>query len=125
VVILGDTSESRAILEIGLGADVLVHEATDAVILPDIIDKTGGKYDREGIERLWSEKEAVLVRKGHSSPRMAGAFAKEMKAKKLVLTHFSPRLQYTDYITGAINEAARTFGSQEVEAACDFMRVEI
>ena len=32
-----------------------------------------------------------LLQHGHSTPQMAGRFCKKVKAKKLILTHFSPR----------------------------------
>ncbi len=121
MVILGDTCDSSAIKEIGKGADILIHESTEAVT--EKFDKLGVAYSAEKIEQLWREKEKKLIGKGHSSPRMAGKFAKEIKAKRLLLTHFSPRLNET--IDIVVAEAAKSFENSNVEAGYDFLRVEI
>ncbi|KAL6079318.1 Ribonuclease BN [Balamuthia mandrillaris] len=68
VVLLGDTSDASSVLEAGQGCDLLVHEAT---------------YDASLREKA--------VEGGHSTSQMAGRFAKELAAKKLILTHFSMR----------------------------------
>jgi len=68
LVILGDTCSPWAMKAHAMGADVLVHEAT--------------------VE----EDDNQARRKGHSTPAMAGAFARAVEAKRLVLTHFSARM---------------------------------
>jgi len=83
IVILGDTCNADAMIPLAQGADVVVHEATNAWI-PQLDDKS---------ER---EVEQDAIRHGHSTPRMAGAFAKAVNAKRLVLTHFSPRYRGDD-----------------------------
>jgi ribonuclease Z len=70
VVILGDTCDSSAIAEAARGADLMTHEATFA---NNLVDKA---------------RTAM-----HSTARMAGAFAKQIQARKLVLTHFSSRYE--------------------------------
>lgn len=70
VVLLGDTCDSSAIAKIAKDADLLVHEATFTNALAD---------------------KARLAM--HSTAGMAGAFAKEIKARKLVLSHFSSRYE--------------------------------
>lgn len=70
VVILGDTCDSSAIAEAADGADLLLHEATFANSLAD--------------------KAQYAM---HSTASMAGAFARQIKAKKLVLFHFSSRYE--------------------------------
>jgi len=78
VVICGDTSDASGIAELARDCDVLVHEATNAFLLP--FDK-GTYMDVERFARAH----------GHSTPQMAGHFAQRVGAKRLVMTHFSPR----------------------------------
>jgi ribonuclease Z len=68
IVMLGDTSNSDSLLEDGMGCDVLVHETT---------------YHAELKEKA--------IAGGHSTSQMAGEFAARIKAKKLIITHFSQR----------------------------------
>ena len=58
---------------------MLVHEATNA-FLPGI--------DRDTNLRLVT-RDAILH--GHSTPELAGLFAKKVNAKRLLLNHFSSR----------------------------------
>jgi len=78
VAICGDTSDSSAMAGIAYGADVLVHEATNAFL--NKVDV--GSY---------KQTENDAIRHGHSTPQMAGEFASRIKSKRLVLNHFSPR----------------------------------
>ena len=73
MVILGDTCDSTGILEIARGCEVLSHEATF----------------QKGME----EKARIAT---HSTSEQAGAFAKQCRAKNLVLTHFSGRYEQSD-----------------------------
>ena len=66
--LLGDTCDSIGIARLAKGADVLIHESTFA------------RYKHD---------EAVY--KGHSTSQMAGEFARMIKARNLLLTHFSNR----------------------------------
>ena len=66
--LLGDTCDSIGIARLARGADVLVHESTFAA---------------------YKHQEAVY--KGHSTSVMAGEFARMIKARNLLLTHFSNR----------------------------------
>jgi ribonuclease Z len=66
--LLGDTCDSVGIARLARGADVLVHESTFAA---------------------YKHQEAVY--KGHSTSVMAGEFARVIKARNLLLTHFSNR----------------------------------
>lgn len=68
IVILGDTYDPSALIDHAMDADVLVHEATCA-----------------------DEDIHVALSKGHSTAGMAGEFAKKIRAKHLILNHFSPR----------------------------------
>jgi len=115
VVILGDTCDSRAIADAGLDADVLIHEAT---------------FD--------NAQEDKAVQYGHSSAGMAGSFARRLQAKRLILTHFSSRFEsngsYTSQGAGMddraavqqlVREAQRAFGSANVIAAKDLLRIPV
>jgi ribonuclease Z len=77
IVVLGDTCDSSQIVGSGQGADVVVHECT----LPD-------------------EMVHVASARGHSSPSMAGAFARALSARRLILTHFSAR--FTSSASGEV-----------------------
>ena len=68
IVVLGDTCDSTDIAPLAQDCDVLVHEATHATRL-------------EAQSRLF----------GHSTPRMAGRFARSVGARTLALTHYSAR----------------------------------
>lgn len=110
LVILGDTHDPSALVPLvhadppfadamsaqadpcGTGAAVkvpvslLVHEATDAFI-PPAIDSQG----RTGRNRTKKGVEANIVARGHSTPGMAGAFARSVAAERLVLNHIGAR----------------------------------
>lgn len=77
VVILGDTCHSDNIIPLAQGADVIVHEATNARLKDD--------------PKTYDEVEKTTKDHGHSTPQMAGEFAQRCGAKKLILTHFSQR----------------------------------
>jgi ribonuclease Z len=62
-----------------MDADVVVHEATNSFLAG--IDKD---TDLQAVAR-----DAIVH--GHSTPYMAGQFAKRVKAKRLVMNHFSAR----------------------------------
>ncbi len=68
VVILGDTNDTFELKHLSMDADLVVHEAT--------------------MENSMREK---AIEFGHSTPSMASNFAIEVRAKKLILTHVSPR----------------------------------
>lgn len=125
VVILGDTFDPSRIIKLGEGADILIHEATNAY-LPGIDPTT--KEDET--ERSVEEK---TKSRGHSTPQMAGAVACRIRAKKLILNHFSARYRGDDdineearQIMDAIgNLAKKTYGSDQVICARDWMSFEV
>lgn len=85
LVVLGDTydAESEAMDKVAKGADVCIHEATNA-FLPEL----EGKDAQEGTyEELYKKTRSH----GHSTPQVAGRFAKRIEAKSLFLNHFSAR----------------------------------
>lgn len=83
LVILGDTYDPSPITTLAGDADLLIHEATNAH-LPEIDPNTKSTDTYEAVEERARSR-------GHSTPQMAGAFAKQIGAKKLVLNHFSSR----------------------------------
>lgn len=96
-VILGDTYDPSGIADLAADADVLVHEATNA-FLPGFEDLG---------DKLTDTAETVEQRcrsHGHSTPQMAGVFATRIKAKNLILNHFSARYPGDDDVNP---EAAR------------------
>lgn len=85
VVILGDTCNTDRIIPLARDADVLIHEATNAYF-----PETDKKYS------TYSQLERDAIMHGHSTPQMAGLLAKQINAKRLVLTHFSARYRGDD-----------------------------
>ena len=79
LVVLGDCCDASPCAQLARGADLLIHEATNAY-LPTFGDRGGG-------EKLQRE----TYRRGHSTPQMAGEFARRVGARALLLTHFSQR----------------------------------
>ena len=77
-------------------ADILVHEATNSFL-------TG--VDKDTNVRTVT-RDAVVH--GHSTPHMAGDFARKIGAKRLVLNHFSARYK----------------GDQSVDSMSIMMRIE-
>ncbi|KAG5341934.1 hypothetical protein C0989_006777 [Termitomyces sp. Mn162] len=122
VVILGDTFDPSPIIPLAMDADLLVHEATNAH-LPGVDPATKDTDTYESVE-------ARARSRGHSTPQMAGAFAKRVNAKRLILNHFSARYsgaesqEAVDIMNAIGNLAAKEFG-QEVECARDLMSSEV
>ncbi|CAG8438964.1 8340_t:CDS:2 [Ambispora gerdemannii] len=119
IVILGDTFDPTGIAHLAKGADLLVHESTNALTSLD-----GKSANYEEIEQRSKSH-------GHSTANKAGAFAKRVEAKKLVLTHFSHRYKGGEIeehvqIMEEIRQAAvRTFESDQVVCARDLMSIDI
>ncbi len=68
---------------------LLVHEATDCFLGPDV-----DPHGRTGSLRTRKSKEVVEERtraRGHSTPAMAGAFARRAGVERLVLNHIGAR----------------------------------
>ena len=123
IVILGDTYDPSPIEELAREADLIVHEATNAH-LPGVDSRTKAEDTYESV------KERTKSR-GHSTPQMAGEFAKRIGARNLFLNHFSSRYsggddEESETIMDAIKGlAAVEFGSEDVVCARDLMNVEI
>jgi ribonuclease Z len=122
LVILGDTCDPSPIAALAQGADILIHEATNAH-LPGIDPNT---KDRDTFDTV----QARTKSRGHSTPQMAGAFAKLIGAKKLVLNHFSARYAGDDTeenlqtMEAIANLAAHEFGGPVI-CARDLMSFDI
>jgi ribonuclease BN (tRNA processing enzyme) len=108
LAVLGDTSDSSALVDVATNVDAMVHEAT--------------YLDADTFER------GSPFLKGHSSARMAGAFAKQCNAHHLLLTHFSKRYA-GDHSVGTdaeremqlhVQQAREAIGHKRVYAAQDF-----
>ncbi|CAM9475244.1 unnamed protein product, partial [Laminaria digitata] len=84
VVVLGDTCDASSMVPLAMGADVVVHEATNAWLTPLDQGKTYADVERDAISH------------GHSTPVMAAVFAQKVGAKTLVLNHFSARYRGDD-----------------------------
>jgi len=102
VVYCTDTTYCRSAVELARDADLLIHEATFA-----------------------EADEGLAVRSTHSTAAMAGRVAKEAGARRLVITHLSPR-----YFPGnetapedLLQEARAVF--PETELAHDFLTVDV
>ena len=99
------------------GADVLIHEATNSYL--------------SGIDCGTSLDEVTndCKRHGHSTPYMAGEFAKKIGAKRLILNHFSSRykgdqtLDSISIMTRIERQAIKASGLPEthVAAGWDFL----
>ena len=116
LVVLGDTCDSRQLAGLAANADMIVHEATNAAI------EDGETND--AVAKL-------AVSRGHSTPEMAGAFARACRAKQLVLTHFSSRYKGDESVESVavmdqiVGQAVETFESNSVFAAQDLMEMKL
>ncbi|NUF27056.1 ribonuclease Z [Gilliamella sp. ESL0254] len=94
LAILGDTIPCQASIELANDVDLLVHEATQENALKD-----------KALER------------GHSTTIHAATIAKQANAKRLIMTHISPRYSLNDN-KKLVNEAKSVFVNTEI--ATDF-----
>ncbi len=92
-----DTAWCDAAVELAAGADLVVCEAT-----------------------FLTSEEALAEEYGHLTARQAGRLAAEAGARRLVLSHFSPR--YPD-VAAFAEEAGREFG--DVLLAADLQRIAV
>jgi len=119
LVILGDTCDPSNVIPFAQGADVLIHESTNAYLPRDPSTRPEDSY------------ESVMqkcIEHGHSTAQMAGAFAKRIEAKHLYLNHFSSRYKgvgHEDLMEDIRRLAADAFGSNNVVCATDWMSAEI
>lgn len=83
ITVLGDTCDPSAIAAIAMNSSLLVHEATYADTVP-----LKGSGDRLREEEKIRRKAMEF---GHSTARMAGEFARKIRARRLFMNHFSAR----------------------------------
>ena len=90
IVLLGDTNNPDEIVPLVNSSPghvaLAVHEATDCYI-PSNVDpqqKTGKGRSTESVHD-------VSLQRGHSTPHMAGKFANDIGARRLVLNHIGAR----------------------------------
>jgi ribonuclease Z len=97
--VLQDTADGSSALPYLENCDLLVHECT---------------YENAHIEKA--------LEFGHSTPRIAASLAKQCRAKRLALTHFSPRYEDTEILA---QEARSELSgcSCEVILAADFLEI--
>ncbi|KAF6764877.1 beta-lactamase-like protein [Ephemerocybe angulata] len=132
VVILGDTHDPSEIAPLCMNPSpvLLIHEATDAPI-PSNADSEGRISKRDPAE---VQRKAIL--RGHSTPGMAGAFAKEIDASALVLNHIggrfpapnskNPNEPRATIMREIERQATEAWGAgRPAVAATDFLRVDI
>ena len=99
VAILGDTIPCQASIDLAENVDLLVHEATQ--------------------EQAF---EAKAIERGHSTTIHAANIAKQAKAKRLIITHISPRYSIQDN-QKLVNEARSVFANTEI--ATDFASFQV
>ena len=99
IAILGDTIPCQASIDLGQGVDLLIHEATQ--------------------EQALEEK---ALERGHSTTVHAATIAKQADARRLIITHISPRYSLNDK-TKLVSEARNIFAPTEI--ATDFATFEV
>jgi len=90
VVLLGDTNNPDGIIPLVNSSPghvaLAVHEATDCYI-PVHVDPQQHTGKNRSVESVHS----ISLQRGHSTPHMAGKFANEIGARRLVLNHLGGR----------------------------------
>lgn len=99
IAILGDTIPCQASIDLAQDVDLLIHEATQ--------------------EQALEEK---ALERGHSTTVHAATIAKQAHARRLIITHISPRYSLNDK-TKLVSEARNIFAPTEI--ATDFATFEV
>lgn len=104
VVVLGDTCDSSGIAHLAQSCDLLVHEVT-----------------------MLDAMQSKARKRGHSTPTMAGKFARDIRAYELAITHFGGEIS-ANLDNKALTEAAasikKTFGKGPIIAR-DFLKIQV
>mmetsp|Transcript_14447 Transcript_14447/g.48880 ORF Transcript_14447/g.48880 Transcript_14447/m.48880 type:complete len:165 (-) Transcript_14447:63-557(-) len=76
LVVLGDTRDASAISKLAMNADVVIHEATNA-------------WAHNASDAVIEASRHKAAERGHSTHVDAANFARKVRAKRLILTHFT------------------------------------
>lgn len=89
-MVLGDTYDPSPIIPLCSNPrpTLLVHEATDSTISPGT--DNAGRLSKRALADVMK----TTLARGHSTPIMAGEFAKLVDAQKLVLNHIGGRYDH-------------------------------
>ena len=101
IVVVGDTTECDALMDLAEGADLMVHECTFPT------------------ERIESAQWGAF----HTSPRALGRWAKERGVKKLVLKHYA--VQPGVEVEPMAQEVREEFGDEGLIVGHDLLTVEV
>ncbi|CAG8609601.1 3227_t:CDS:2, partial [Acaulospora colombiana] len=138
VVVLGDTCEPSEVIPIAMDASILVHESTNAYISKEIAKNIRGLGSSGTPESVRYK----AIGRGHSTAEMAGEFAKKIKARRLVLNHFTPskgKVVNPQRLTGMARakydaslvmeelerQASEAWGMGQAVAATDLMTIQV
>jgi ribonuclease Z len=90
VVISGDTGPSKALTELAMNADLLIHE----LVKPDPGMLKGGKFASKDFQkdakRDFNKSQSKRPQTGHTSPSDLGKLANAANVKRLVAYHLAP-----------------------------------
>lgn len=140
VVVLGDTYDASGCHSLATGADLVVHESTNAY-LPTLDDSQAEGKRREGVLISRETVRATAREHGHSTPEVAGDFARVVGAKALALNHLSVKYpdvgeeereedgEGTKNVRLMLREIARlaseAWGGGQAVVARDFLEIEV
>lgn len=140
MVILGDTFDASGCASLAQDADLVVHESTNAY-LPTLDEAQAEGKKRDGALITRESVRATAKEHGHSTPEVAGEFARQVGAKRLALNHLS--VKYPDFgeeehasdgegtrlVRTMIKEIARlaseSWGGGQAVVARDFLEIDI
>jgi ribonuclease Z len=115
LVVSGDTRRSASLIAHARGADLLVHESLD----PVLVGRAAAGASRLGMDRV--AKLAGDIPSYHTTPREAGEVAAEAGVAHLVLTHLVPPPRNW-IVTRDFEQAAREAITGQVTVGQDGMR---